>query len=100
MVKLRDYGDSNGNILLMGGVQKAPPFDIKEIQVTNKNYKAAQWIAYVEPEDEIEVLDWINDEEKANVVDLTEQLEKSQGNLNHYIEESIRGTAELQNINS
>lgn len=74
-------------IIVGKNVRKIPPFDVWDIQITDKNYKGIQWMGYVEHDDEAEVLDWINDEEMANVVGLTENLESRKFDLDHYIEE-------------
>jgi 5-methylcytosine-specific restriction protein A len=67
-------------------IRKVPPFNINEIQVTDKNYRGVQWVGYVEAEDEIEVLEWISDEKIVDIIDLTEDFENKKLNLDQYIE--------------
>ncbi|HMK20567.1 MAG TPA: HNH endonuclease [Chitinophagaceae bacterium] len=84
---LKFWGKKWKYIIQGRNVRKIPPFDPSDIQVTDKNYIGIQWMGYIDPEDEVEVLNWINDEEKVDVVDLTEKLENKKLNLDQYIEE-------------
>lgn len=42
-------------------VRSVEPFEINDIKVTSKNYDAVQTYAFIEPEDEKEVLKWISE---------------------------------------
>ncbi len=106
------YEDKNGESQKLWGkqwkyvitgknIRKVPPFDIWDIQVTDKNYKGVQWMGYVDAEDETEVLDWINDEEEAEVASLAEKLENNYFDISQFIEtlnDKYKGTPKYKYI--
>lgn len=83
----RLWGKKWKYIIAGKNLRKVPSFDMWDIQITNRDYKKVQWMGYVEPEDQSQVLDWINDEEKADIAGLTEKLDSKIFDLDQYIEE-------------
>lgn len=96
---------SHWNYIIEGkNLRSIEPFNIEDIQVSSKNYKSAVTHVWVDQQDEVMILDWIeeNEEGELEAADLASEFDiNGKRDLNSYIEElnnRYRGKPEYKNV--